>query len=27
LDFFHPSLSGQASLARVTWTASWWPTI
>src|SRR5215216_3073612 len=24
LDFFHPSLSGQASLARVTWTASWW---
>jgi lysophospholipase L1-like esterase len=25
LDYFHPSLSGQASLARVTWTASWWP--
>ena len=25
LDFFHPSLSGQAALARVTWTASWWP--
>jgi hypothetical protein len=25
LDFFHPSLSGQASLARVTWAASWWP--
>jgi hypothetical protein len=24
LDFFHPSLSGQASLARVTWAASWW---
>jgi lysophospholipase L1-like esterase len=24
LDFFHPSLSGQAALARVTWTASWW---
>jgi hypothetical protein len=25
LDFFHPSLSGQAALARVTWAASWWP--
>jgi lysophospholipase L1-like esterase len=25
LDFFHPSLSGQAALARVTWSASWWP--
>jgi lysophospholipase L1-like esterase len=25
LDFFHPSLSGQAALARVTWEASWWP--
>jgi lysophospholipase L1-like esterase len=25
LDFFHPSLSGQAALARITWTASWWP--
>src|SRR4029453_16290578 len=25
LDYFPPSLSGQASLARVTWTASWWP--
>ena len=25
LDYFHPSLSGQASLARVTWAASWWP--
>jgi hypothetical protein len=25
LDFFHPSLSGQAALARVTWNASWWP--
>ena len=24
LDFFHPSLSGQAVLARVTWGASWW---
>jgi lysophospholipase L1-like esterase len=26
LDYFHPSPSGQASLARVTWDASWWPT-
>ena len=26
LDFFHPSLGGQAALARVTWAASWWPT-
>ena len=25
LDFFHPSLSGQAALARATWAASWWP--
>jgi lysophospholipase L1-like esterase len=25
LDFFHPSISGQAALARVTWAASWWP--
>ena len=25
LDFFHPSLSGQAALARITWGASWWP--
>jgi lysophospholipase L1-like esterase len=25
LDFFHPSLSGQAALARVTWAKSWWP--
>ena len=24
LDFFHPSLSGQAALASVTWQASWW---
>jgi hypothetical protein len=24
LDFFHPGLSGQAALARVTWGASWW---
>jgi lysophospholipase L1-like esterase len=26
LDYFHPNLSGQAALARVTWAASWWPT-
>jgi lysophospholipase L1-like esterase len=26
LDYFHPSLSGQAALARVTWAASLWPT-
>jgi lysophospholipase L1-like esterase len=25
LDYFHPSLSGQAKLARVTWATSWWP--
>jgi lysophospholipase L1-like esterase len=25
LDYFHPSLGGQAALARVTWAASWWP--
>ena len=25
LDFFHPGLSGQAALARVTWSVSWWP--
>lgn len=24
LDFFHPSLSGQAALAEITWAASWW---
>ena len=24
LDYFHPSLSGQAALAQVTWNASWW---
>jgi lysophospholipase L1-like esterase len=24
LDYFHPNLSGQAALARVTWAASWW---
>jgi lysophospholipase L1-like esterase len=27
LDYFHPSLSGQASLASVTWAASWWPSV
>jgi lysophospholipase L1-like esterase len=26
LDYFHPSLSGQAALASVTWHASWWST-
>jgi len=25
LDFFHPSPSGQASLAKITWAKSWWP--
>lgn len=24
LDYFHPSLSGQAALARVTWDRGWW---
>jgi lysophospholipase L1-like esterase len=24
LDYFHPSLSGQAALANVTWESSWW---
>jgi lysophospholipase L1-like esterase len=24
LDYFHPSLSGQAALARVSWNSSWW---
>jgi lysophospholipase L1-like esterase len=24
LDYFHPSLSGQAALAQVTWSKSWW---
>jgi lysophospholipase L1-like esterase len=24
LDYFHPSLYGQAELARVTWAQSWW---
>jgi hypothetical protein len=26
LDYFHPSLSGQAALANVTWSTSWWST-
>jgi hypothetical protein len=26
LDFFHPSLRGQATLAALTWEASWWGT-
>jgi lysophospholipase L1-like esterase len=26
LDYFHPSLSGQADLAQVTWASSWWST-
>lgn len=26
LDYFHPSLSGQAALAQVTWSKSWWGT-
>lgn len=24
LDYFHPSLSGQATLASITWATSWW---
>jgi lysophospholipase L1-like esterase len=24
LDYFHPSLSGQAELARISWERSWW---
>lgn len=24
LDYFHPSLSGQGTLAALTWNASWW---
>lgn len=27
LDYFHPSPSGQAKLANITWTASWWPSV
>jgi hypothetical protein len=26
LDYFHPSLSGQATLATITWEQSWWAT-
>jgi lysophospholipase L1-like esterase len=26
LDYFHPSLSGQAALASITWQRSWWGT-
>lgn len=26
IDYFHPSLTGQNSLAKVTWGASYWPT-
>jgi lysophospholipase L1-like esterase len=25
LDYFHPDLEGQAVLARITWSRSWWP--
>jgi lysophospholipase L1-like esterase len=25
LDYFHPSISGQAALASITWQRSWWP--
>ena len=24
LDYFHPSLSGQATLSALTWQTSWW---
>ena len=24
LDYFHPSLAGQAALAEITWAAAWW---
>jgi lysophospholipase L1-like esterase len=27
LDYFHPSLAGQAAIASVTWSASWWPSV
>jgi lysophospholipase L1-like esterase len=27
LDYFHPSLAGQAVLARMTWARSWWPSV
>ena len=26
LDYFHPSLSGQATLASISWARSWWAT-
>jgi len=26
VDYFHPSVTGQASLARITWAAGYWPT-
>jgi len=26
LDYFHPNLTGQGALARLTWQHSWWPT-
>ena len=26
IDYFHPSIAGQAKLAKVTWGASYWPT-
>ena len=26
LDYFHPSLGGQAKLASITWASSWWGT-
>jgi lysophospholipase L1-like esterase len=27
LDYFHPSLSGQAALANLTWSKSWWASV
>jgi hypothetical protein len=24
VDYFHPSLSGQAALASISWASSWW---
>jgi hypothetical protein len=27
LDYFHPSLSGQAALASLSWQHSWWGTL
>jgi hypothetical protein len=26
LDYFHPSLTGQSTLASLTWQRSWWST-